>query len=61
MKIALSFCLCRAREVYSVIFTESSPEGNSESGGEVRGKSNLADAYARKLVREIRNAVDNKG
>ncbi|CAM9135559.1 unnamed protein product, partial [Ectocarpus sp. 12 AP-2014] len=51
------------REIYSVTFTGSSPDEGSESkdtarrntasGGDVRGKSSLADAYSRTLVRSM--------
>ncbi|CAM9143651.1 unnamed protein product [Ectocarpus sp. 13 AM-2016] len=51
------------REIYSVTFTRSSPDDGSEikgtarrnsaSGGHVRGKSSLADAYSRTLVRSM--------
>ncbi|CAN0324681.1 unnamed protein product, partial [Ectocarpus sp. 12 AP-2014] len=51
------------REIYSVTFGGSSPEEGSESkdnarrntasGGDVRGKSSLADAYSRTLVRSM--------
>ncbi|CBJ29078.1 hypothetical protein Esi_0134_0007 [Ectocarpus siliculosus] len=51
------------RKIYSVTFTGSSLDESSESkdtatrntasGGDVRGKSNLADAYSRTLVRSM--------
>ncbi|CAM9617016.1 unnamed protein product, partial [Ectocarpus fasciculatus] len=51
------------REIYSVTFTRAPPDKGSESmdtatrnaasGGDVRGKSSLADAYSRTLVRSM--------
>ncbi|CAM9904796.1 unnamed protein product, partial [Scytosiphon promiscuus] len=47
------------REVYTVMFAEPSSDGSSGNGGGVQGRSGLAEAYARKLVRSMVGAMSS--